>query len=317
MRLFSLFLTVCLIPICLFGGYSHVSGRWSPDRFVPTESMQEHYDRGDQAFRSKNWDEALTHFMVMLYHFPESPFYGDALFYSAVCYYSINEYDLSNKQLDKYLALGGKLKHFEKVFEYKIEIANAYSSGKKRHMFNVQQLPKWMPAKSDAVALYDEVIAALPAHDLAATALYQKAELLRKRKEYRESIDSLQILARRFPKHHLAPESYLRISEIYLEQSRKESQNPDLLALAQVNIQRFGRSFPTEGRIDQAHKTLVAMQEVYAQSLYETGRFYERKKKPQASMIYYKDAILRYPETLAAAKSGERLVKLGSRAQKC
>ena len=310
MRLFPLFLSLALVPILMFGGYSHVSGKWSPERFVPTMSMQEHYDQGDQQLHANQWGDALTHFMIVLYHFPESPFASDALFYTGVCYFQLGEIDLSNKQFNKYLALGGKLKHFEKVFEYKLEIAGAYAEGKKKHMFGMHKLPKWAPAKSDAVALFDEIIAALPAQDLAAVALYRKAELLRVRREYRESIESLQTLARRFPKHTLSAESYLRISEIYLEQSRRESQNPDLIALAQVNIQRFGKSFPSDERVAQAHQTLVAMQEVYAQSLFDTGRFYERKKKPHASAIYYQDAIHRYPETKAAAKSGERLTKL-------
>lgn len=312
MRLFPLFLSLALSPIFLFGGYSHVSGKWSPDRYVPVMSMQEHYDQGYQQLNAQQWDEALTQFMVVVYHYPESPFYGDALFNTGVCYYYIGELDLANKQFNKYIALGGKLKHFEKVFEYKLGIAGAYAEGKKKHIFGMTKLPKWAPAKSDAVTLYDEIIAALPAQDLAAVALYRKAELLRVRKEYRESIEALQTLARRFPKHTLSAESYLRISEIYLEQSRRESQNPDLIALAQVNIQRFGKSFPSDERVSQAHHTLVAMQEVYAQSLYDTGRFYERKKKPHASTIYYQDAILKYPETKAAARSGERLAKFAN-----
>lgn len=310
MRLFPLFLSLALVPIFMFGGYSHVSGKWSPERFVPTLSMQEHYDQGDQQLRADQWNEALTHFMIVLYHFPQSPFASDALFYTGVCYFQLGEIDLANKQFNKYLALGGKLKHFEKVFEYKLEIAGAYGDGKKKHMFGLQKLPKWAPAKSDAVALYDEIIAALPAQDLAAVALYRKAELLKARREYRESIEALQTLARRFPKHTLSAESYLRISEIYLEQSRRESQNPDLIALAQVNIQRFGKSFPSDERVAHAHQTLIAMQEVYAQSLFDTGRFYERKKKPHASAIYYQDAIHRYPETNAAARCGERLAKI-------
>ncbi len=310
MRLFPYFLSIALVPILLFGGYSRVSGKWSPDTFTPTQSMQEHYDQGSQEFAENHWDEALIHFMVIAYHYPESPFYSDALFYSAVCYYQKKECDLANKQFNKYLALGGKLKHFEKVFEYKLAIANQFAEGKKKHLFGVEKLPKWASAKSDAVEVYDEIIAALPAHELAAIALYQKADLERNKKEYKESIESLQTLARRFPKHTLAAESYLRISEIYLEESRRESQNPDLLALAHVNIQKFGRTFPSDERVEQAHRTLVAMQEVYANSLYETGRFYERKKKPHASLIYYQDAILRYPETLAAARCRDRLGKI-------
>lgn len=311
MRLFSFFLSLLLVPIFLFGGFSNVGGRWSPEQFVPIYSVQEHYDLGYQELYNNNWDEALVHFMVVNYHFPESPFYHDSIFYAGICYYFKNELDLADKQFDRYLALGGKLKHFEKVFDFKLEIANYFAQGIKKHLFGFQRLPKWASAKRDAILLFDEIIAALPGKEIAAQALYNKADLLRTKRQYAESIEALQLLPRRFPKHSLAAESYLRISEIYLDQSRVESQNPDLIALAQVNIQRFSKTFPSDERVEQAKANLIAMQEVYAQSLYDTGRFYERKKKPNASAIYYVDTMRKYPGTKAASKSEERLAKLG------
>ncbi len=278
---------------------------------MPSVSVQEHYDYGYQAYYQNKFEDALTHFMVVIYHFDDSPFYHDSVYFSGLCYYSMEEYDLANRQLDRYLSLSGKLKHFETVFEYKLEIANRFIDGKKRHLFGNEKLPKWSSGKVNAVEIYDEIIAALPGKDIAAQSLYHKAELLKSKKEYRESIESLQTVSRRFPKHSLAAESYLRISEIYLEQSRLEAQNPDLIALAQVNIQRFTKSFPSDERISHAMSNLTAMHEVYAQSLYDTGRFYERKKKPHASAIYYQDTILKYPDTNAARKSHDRLAQLG------
>jgi outer membrane protein assembly factor BamD (BamD/ComL family) len=309
MRICSIFIFLLFTPLLVFGGYSHVNGVWAPDRFIPLYSVQEHYDRGQQNANENKWDEALVHFMVIAYHFQESPFYADAVFQAGICYYFKSDFDLANKQFDRYLALGGKLKYFEKVFEYKLEIANQYASGFKKHMFGIGGLPRWAPAKGDSLDLYDEIIAALPGKEIAAYALYQKADLLKTKREYHEGIEGLQLLARRFPKHPLAAESYVRISEIYLAQSKRESQNPDLLALAQINIQKFAKSFPSDERVLEAKKNLLAMQEVYAQSLYETGRFYERKKKPHASTIYFEDTIQKYPETEAALKSRNRLAR--------
>jgi len=310
MRHLSLLFVLLFFPIALFGGYSRVSGTWSPERFAPVFSVQEHYDLGTQEFHKQNWDEALTNFVVIVYHYASSPFFQDALFYSAICYTHQNEYDIANKQFDRYLASGGKLKHFEKVFEYKLKIADQFSQGTKKHLFGIEKLPKWASAKGNALGIYDEIVAALPGKEIAAQALYNKADLLRAKRQHRDSIEALQVLSRRFPKHPLAAESFLRISEIYLDQSRIESQNPDLIALAQVNIQRFMKSFPADERVDTAKTNLLSMQEVYAQSLYDTGRFYERKKKPNASAIYYEDAVRKYPETLAAAKSKGRLLKI-------
>lgn len=308
---FFLILACLLSPLAVFGSYTKVNGKWSPEEYVPTITVQEHYDLGYQLLYKNQWDEALVHFMVILYHFEDSPFFPDALFYSAICYFHKSEFDLSNKQFSKYLLLSGKLKHFEKVFDYKFQIAENFRQGRKKHLFGLKQLPKWSPAKGEAMKIYDEIVAALPGKEIATNAFYSKAELLRVKRNFRESIETFQTITRRFPRHSLAADSFLRISEVYLEQSRIESQNPDLIALAQVNLQRFRKSFPSDERIEIAKKNALAMKEVYSKSLYDTGRFYERKKKPHASAIYYRDAMQKYPDTESAMKSRERLKGLG------
>lgn len=217
--------------------------------------------------------------------------------------------DISNRTFNRYLESSGKLKHFEKVFEFKYYIANHYQEGYRKHLFGVSRLPRVISGKNEALEIYDEIVAALPTKDLAADALFAKADLLRTLKRSKESIDSLQMLVRRFPKSSLAADSYLRISKIYHDQSVLESQNPDLISLAKINLSKFSKSFPGDERITEANANLIAMQEIYAKSLYETGRFYERKKKVDASMIYYNDALSKYPTTPSAQKCQERLDK--------
>lgn len=292
------------------GALVQVEGKWSDSKYAPTLTLAEHYDLGCKLLLENNWEEALRNFLIITTHFPSSPYYADSVFNSGVCYYHQAAFDLANRQFSKYLNLGGNLKHFEKVFEFKYYIAEYYSKGSKKHMFGIKQLPRVVPAKGDALVLYDEVIASLPNKEITVKSLYGKGNLLRAKKQYKESIEAFQTLTRRFPKHSLAADSFLVISEIYLEQSRIESQNPDLLALAQINLNRFQKGFPGDERIAQGETNLTKMKEAFAGSLYDTGRFYEKKKKPLASRIYYNEAIKRYPETAAAVKSRHRLAIL-------
>lgn len=302
-------LILCLSP--LYGAFSVINGELSDERFLPVYSPQEHFELSSQSFNNKQWEEALRHSLIINLNFPETPFYAEATYQAGVCYYFLSELDLSNRELNRYLTLPGCAKHFEEVFEYKYLIADKYRLGAKRHMFGYDRMPKWATGRGEALKLYDEIVASLPNRDLATKALYSKALLLRSRGDYRESIEALQMLIRRFPKHELSPESYVLISEIYLEQSQIEAQNPDLLALAELNTRRFKTMFPGEQRVAKAEHHLLGMKESFAGSVYETGRFYERKKKPNASYIYYADAIRRYPETYFATKCVGRLEKLG------
>jgi outer membrane protein assembly factor BamD (BamD/ComL family) len=166
------------------------------------------------------------------------------------------------------------------------------------------------------LGIYDEVVAAMPSHELAALSYYYKGCLLWKMKSYAEAVESYQTLIRRFPKHELVPEAYLYITKVYLDQSRREFQNSDLLAFAEVNLKKFKSEFPRDEHVEIAEREVARIKEVYACGLYDTAYFYERIGKPQASVIYYENAILQFPTTHVAQASRSRLSRLAPGALK-
>ena len=76
-------------------------------------------------------------------------------------------------------------------------------------------------------------------------------------------------------------------------------------------MRKFKQDFLGEGRLCDAEADVLAIKEVYAKGLFETGQFYERKNQPTASIIYYKKAIRQFPETSISQQCKERLIALG------
>jgi len=113
-----------------------------------------------------------------------------------------------------------------------------------------------------------------------------------------------------FPKHELAPMSYEKIARVYVDQAKIEVQNPDLLALAQINLSRFESDFPREELLEMARHQFLHLKEVYAKGLYDIAQFYERVCKPKASIIYYQKAIYEFPETYIAERCRGRLQRI-------
>lgn len=175
----------------------------------------------------------------------------------------------------------------------------------------MRYLPKWVSAQDSALEIYDEVVAALPNHALTIQALLSKADLLCRMEEYRECIDTYQLIIRRFPKHEIIPSCYLKIAESYYEQSRYEFQNPDILALAELNVRKFKNDFPRDEGIEAAEQTICQIKELYAKGLCDLGLFYERMEKPEAAAIYFQSSIEEFPDTKVARFCRSRLNCLG------
>ncbi|HRD55015.1 MAG TPA: outer membrane protein assembly factor BamD [Parachlamydiaceae bacterium] len=310
-------LLVSLLSIVFLTATAPVSAVWTikKGRLVDasktaTLSVDEHYKLGIEALQEKNYKVAAQHFNIVATCFPLSECAQDANYYLGIALFQLEEFDFANDAFSAYISAKNHPQFFIEAIEYKFCIAEAFRKGACRRPFGSKQLPKWASGQALGLTIYDEVIAALPSHDFAVRALYSKACLLRSMKQYRDSIDALQLVVKRFAKHELASLSYVMIANIYLEQCEAEFQNPDLIAFSEINLRRFKEQFPRDEKICEAESIVLAIKETYAKGLYETGQFYERIEKTRASIIYYKNVVDQFPETNVAKICEERLKRL-------
>ncbi len=307
------FSIVCLsafLPQEARAAYTVKDGKLVNKNEMATHSVQEHYSFAMEAYQKKKWGELVKQATIVIKNFPTTPFAQEAVFYLAVGYFHEKDFELANREFANYLKKQATPKHFEEAIQYKFAIAEKFHKGAKRHLMGWESLPKWAPAREEALAIYDEVITALPHHDLGAQALFGKARLLFKDEDYKASVETYQTLIRRFPKHALATESYLGVADVYLTQCQAEYPDPDFLDLAEINLRKFRQDFPGDEQVESADKKLRNMKEIYARSWYETAQFFERTKKPHASIIYYTKVVAVYPDTECATLARKRLEAL-------
>jgi outer membrane protein assembly factor BamD (BamD/ComL family) len=277
---------------------------------VATMPVEKHYSLGCQYFEAAKYDEAAKQFSIVSTNFPNSNFGSDSFFYLGVCYFELRELDFANEALTNYLRQCSQSKNFETAMAYKFHIANALREGERCRFYGTKQLPKWASGTELAIKIYDEVIQSIPCHDFAAESLYAKGYMLWEQNAWGESIEAFQTLIRRFPKHSLAPQGYLAINRVFIDEAKQEFQNPDLLQLAQINLKRFKQDYPRDENIALAEKDVQMLKELYAEGLYNTACFYEWKNNPGAAVLYYKSAMVRFPETEIAVKCRESIMRL-------
>lgn len=269
-------------------------------------SVDEHYSKGMAALQQNDFREAARQLHITSSNFADLPKGQEAYYFLGISYYKLEEYELANTAFSQYLKCHKEPEFFEEAVTYKFAIANQFKCGAKKRFFGWKQMPKWLPCPSYALELYDEVIAAMPCHSIAAEAMYAKARFLWEQYDFEESIEVFQQLIRRFPKNELTPQSYFSISKIYLEQSQFDIQNPDLLALSLINLRKFKQEFPREELVNEVEEDVQEIKELFATQLFKTGLFYERIDKPNASLVYYKSAIEQFPDTAIARRCHSR-----------
>lgn len=298
-----------LVLVCfpLIGAYTVKGGKVMNVEEVATLSVQEHHSLLLEAVQNEEWQEVIRQANIIIKNFPDTPFHQESFYFLGFSYFSMGDFDIANQHLSVYLRKQTALQHFKNAIELKFQIAEKFRDGFKKHIGGIELLPKWIPAKDEAIKIYDEVISALPNDDLAAKALFGKGVLLLEDDEYIASVETYQTLIRRFPKHPLSPDAYVEIARVYLIQSQEKYPDADYLDLASINLRKFRQDFPMDPRVEEAEKIHGKMQEVFAESFYEIAQFYERAKKPHASILYYSKIIKSFPNTKSAELSKKRL----------
>lgn len=306
-----IFVTLCVLGLFagnLSAAFVLQNGEEGVDaKCTATFPLEVHYNMGVNAMNCCDWHEAAKQFHIASYNFPSTALGQEAFFYLGVAYYNLEDYDFANDAFSSYLKAYNTPQYFEEAIEYKFKIANLFRCGAKKRLFGFSCMPKWSSGSSLAIEIYDEVIVSMPCHELAVQSLYIKACLLWQNGCFRESVDTYHQLIRRFPKHELAPASYLNITKVYLEQTEIEFQNSDLLELANVVVRKFEIDFPGDPRVGEAESNLQKIKEIYACGLFETGRFYERTLRPCAAILYYKKALSCFPDTNVAQYCYQRI----------
>jgi outer membrane protein assembly factor BamD (BamD/ComL family) len=301
---------ILVAPCRLDAGFIFKGGKFYKAEEVATASAQEHYRTAHEAYKAKKWKELMRQSHILKKNFKETPFADEVEFFLGIAYFHLGDCEYANRHLSRYLQQHSATQHFEEAIDYKFQIAKHLQEGAKKHLFGWEDMPQWVPAKEDALKIYDEVVAALPNHHLAAQSLFEKGCLLSEQENYKESIQTFQTLIRRFPKHALSPDSYVHIGEIYLEQCKQEFPDPDFLGLATINLRKFSEDFPKEERIPLVQSYIQSMEEVYADSLYQVGKFYQKTEKKEAAAIYFRRILEQYPSSKVASLSQKRLLTI-------
>ncbi len=291
-------------------GYSLRNGKLVDTNLIPTMAVQDHYSKGVAAFEAENWREAAKQFKVVVINFPDSPFEHEARYFLGVSLFQVKEYEFADDALTQYLLDQRDLPHFEEAARYKLAVAEAFRNGARKRFLGLSKMPRLFTSTKTAIKIYDELITMMPGHEIAAQAMLAKGHVQLAQGDFNDARDTFYLLTRRFPTNPLAAEAYASISRTFAKQVCSETNNPDILPLALINLRRFEEQFPGHPTLNDAQTAVGEIREVLATALFETARFYERVGQPRASAIYYLKTLQDFPETAIASQCRGRLDSL-------
>lgn len=282
---------------------------YSKEKSKPLTEI-DYYNQILSYYENQKWEDVYFLCHVMQKQFAHSSYLPETYFYWGISSFYLKDYGKANECLSQYLKMSPTPKFFDQVLSYKFAIAELYREGERKHLLGWNKMPRWLPSEAEAIEIYDEVIASLPHHDLAAKSLYGKGVLLHYYDDYKQSVETLELLVQRFPKHHLSSQAFVEIGKVYLSQANNKQLDPTLIDQSEINLRKFHLAFPSDEKIEQVEKNHQKLKGAFADGLYEIGAYYKRASKNGAAKLYFEKIISDFPLTEAAKKSSADLKTL-------
>ena len=142
-----------------------------------------------------------------------------------------------------------------------------------------------------------------------AEARYYLAECMLQQHEELEASRQFRRVSDDFPRHPLAPDALMRAGDAYAELWGNAELDPAYGETALATYQELLGRFPGTPAAGRAQLRILELLEMFAEKDYRNGVFYFRLHAYDSAIIYFKEVLLRYPQSSFASQSVVRLIE--------
>lgn len=161
---------------------------------------------------------------------------------------------------------------------------------------------------SQASLVYTEMQFRFPGDELYDLFLFRGAVCDREMHLWADAEFNFYRVVNEFPRGAWADDAQLAIAETMWRQRRDHRRDPAPVLRAREELQTFIERYPGSDLMDQAIALLGEVDEHLSLRALDTGRFYLRRDKPEAAVLYLREAIENHPQ---ASCKAELLITMG------
>lgn len=308
----SLLATILLPPAWGFWVWTKESGEWVNPKYAVKDTAEEQFLWAKDLFEKADYKRAIAEFRKLIKHYPKSRFAPTSQYYVGRCYEEMGYYYEAFRDYQKVIDKYPYTEKVEEIIERQFKLGNLFYSGQKDKLLGIAIIP----SIDRAIEVYEKVVSNAPYGPYADKAQYQLALTYRKLGDYTQACIELRKLLEQYPKSDLLEKARYELAFCSSKASLKPSYDQSATDEA---ISIFERSLQDEETVENVEETkelLANLKEKKAQTLFDTARFYEKRKKYQSAVLYYDEIRQEYPDTDLAAKASAKSAELKKRMEK-
>lgn len=277
-------------------------GGWMRDR------ARDQLEVAKQAFEARDYPTALNAARRVVRVWPLSDYAPEAQYYIGRCYEARGDYERAFREYQKVVEQYPKLGLFREVQERQFAIAEKYLGGKSFRLWNLIPIGRSMGRTAD---MFGKIVANGPYSDIAAAAQMRVGKAREKDGDFPLAVEAFERAADRFSdRQDVAAEALFRAGMAHRQQARRAEYDQGAAVAAIDTLTDFKTLFPGDPRGRDAAATIAELRAEQARGSFEIARFYERRQRHRAALIYYNEVLVLDPASEFARIARERIEAL-------
>jgi outer membrane protein assembly factor BamD len=284
-------------------GWSYESagevGKWQRTR------AKDQLEVAQAAFDEKNYSLAMKAARRTVKRWPLSDYSAQAQYLIGRCYEQKGQDEKAFKAYQAVLERYPLIENHTEILERQYEIANRFLAGQ---WFKLWGYIPFFPSMDKTAEMYEKVVKSAPYSDIAPQAQMNIGAAREKQSNYPQAVKAYELAADRYHEQpEIAANAVFKAGEAYHKQAKTAEYDQNVASQAIATFTDFVTLYPSDPRVPEAQQIISSLKTEQARGSFAIGKFYEKRKRYDGALIYYRDARVKYPESELAEEAQKRI----------
>ncbi|HWN93515.1 MAG TPA: outer membrane protein assembly factor BamD, partial [Methylomirabilota bacterium] len=171
------------------------------------------------------------------------------------------------------------------VLQRQFEIANRFLGGEWGRLFGYIPFPQGMDRTAE---MYEKIVKNGPYSEVGPKAQMNIGAAREKQKDFPEAVRAYERAADRYAnREEVASEALFKAGLAYQKEAKTADYDQTVASRAIATFEDFSTLHPNDNRVPEAQKRIESLKVEQARGAFEIAKFYEKRKKWKAAVIYY------------------------------
>ena len=312
MRNFTIILLISFLQliyiqeVAAFWVWTPDDGKWIDPKYVASGSPERSFEYAKTLYDSKDYDQAIKGFELLVESFPLSNLAGEAQYYIGRSYEGMRKHYYAYLAYQKVIDEYPGSQRISEVIAKEYEIADFFYNQERAKILG--KSIGMLSSREKALEIFQKIVEDAPYGEYGPLAQYKIGIYYKDTAGYKEAIDEFNKVIDNYPQSRLIVEARYEIAICLLEAAAQRDYKQADINKAIREFQDFITDYPQDKLTAEAVNKLSELKQKKAEGIFSIAQFYEKQGDLDSALIYYKEIRDSLEDTSLVIKAVERIL---------